>query len=224
MKISYNFDILKVIDIFKKMSENKKTPILGSSMFNFIANMVSKTTVQSSEPAPNKINEDVDMKNDEEQTLIETSSTEYVFVANEETYQKETSKLATDLSTELIIDSSSDREECNLNKRQEKEIKISASNSSELKSNKADFKCTSISTGEYQNSNFLKGCKWSPDGTCIITNSSDSVLRIYDTSHQMLNSQVTEEIELVSLKDKDKKSIYSLMRFADFKANSSSIS
>ncbi|XP_053319884.1 telomerase Cajal body protein 1 [Spea bombifrons] len=28
--------------------------------------------------------------------------------------------------------------------------------------------------------NFLKGCKWAPDGSCILTNSDDNVLRIYN--------------------------------------------
>ncbi|XP_054851124.1 telomerase Cajal body protein 1 isoform X2 [Eublepharis macularius] len=28
--------------------------------------------------------------------------------------------------------------------------------------------------------NFLKGCKWAPDGTCLLTNSADNSLRIYN--------------------------------------------
>ncbi|XP_015277896.1 PREDICTED: telomerase Cajal body protein 1 [Gekko japonicus] len=28
--------------------------------------------------------------------------------------------------------------------------------------------------------NFLKGCKWAPDGTCLLTNSADNCLRIYN--------------------------------------------
>nr|XP_028558655.1 telomerase Cajal body protein 1 [Podarcis muralis]XP_028558656.1 telomerase Cajal body protein 1 [Podarcis muralis] len=28
--------------------------------------------------------------------------------------------------------------------------------------------------------NFLKGCKWAPDGTCLLTNSADNTLRIYN--------------------------------------------
>ncbi|XP_062994175.1 telomerase Cajal body protein 1 [Elgaria multicarinata webbii] len=28
--------------------------------------------------------------------------------------------------------------------------------------------------------NFLKGCKWAPDGTCLVTNSADNTLRIYN--------------------------------------------
>ncbi|PIK60450.1 hypothetical protein BSL78_02631 [Apostichopus japonicus] len=32
----------------------------------------------------------------------------------------------------------------------------------------------------YEGNNFLKGCKWSPDGTCILTNSEDGVLRLFN--------------------------------------------
>ncbi|XP_070585770.1 LOW QUALITY PROTEIN: telomerase Cajal body protein 1 [Erythrolamprus reginae] len=28
--------------------------------------------------------------------------------------------------------------------------------------------------------NYLKGCKWAPDGTCLVTNSADNTLRIYN--------------------------------------------
>ncbi|KAK6478097.1 telomerase Cajal body protein 1 [Huso huso] len=28
--------------------------------------------------------------------------------------------------------------------------------------------------------NFLKGCKWAPDGLCLVTNSADNVLRVYN--------------------------------------------
>lgn len=31
-----------------------------------------------------------------------------------------------------------------------------------------------------QPENFLKGCKWAPDGSCILTNSADNILRIYN--------------------------------------------
>ncbi|XP_075943100.1 telomerase Cajal body protein 1 [Anarhichas minor] len=35
---------------------------------------------------------------------------------------------------------------------------------------------------EYSNfpENYLKGCKWAPDGSCILTNSADNVLRVYN--------------------------------------------
>jgi hypothetical protein len=51
---------------------------------------------------------------------------------------------------------------------------------------------------DYKGTNFLKGCKWSPDGTCIVTNSDDSILRIYDTTFEMLNNENKENIELVN--------------------------
>ncbi|XP_037333772.2 telomerase Cajal body protein 1 [Pungitius pungitius] len=38
------------------------------------------------------------------------------------------------------------------------------------------------SWNEYSNlpENYLKGCKWAPDGSCILTNSADNVLRVYN--------------------------------------------
>nr|XP_056719603.1 telomerase Cajal body protein 1 [Euleptes europaea] len=33
--------------------------------------------------------------------------------------------------------------------------------------------------------NFLKGCKWAPDGTCLLTNSADNCLRIYNLPAEM---------------------------------------
>ena len=33
--------------------------------------------------------------------------------------------------------------------------------------------------------------------TCIITNSNDSVLRIYDTTHEMMNTDNKEQVEIV---------------------------
>ncbi|KAJ9591397.1 hypothetical protein L9F63_002003 [Diploptera punctata] len=32
---------------------------------------------------------------------------------------------------------------------------------------------------------FMKGCKWSPDGTCILTNSEDNVLRVFDLPREL---------------------------------------
>ncbi|KAK7864408.1 hypothetical protein R5R35_000450 [Gryllus longicercus] len=32
---------------------------------------------------------------------------------------------------------------------------------------------------------FTKGCKWSPDGTCILTNSDDNLLRIFDLPREL---------------------------------------
>ncbi|KAK9815178.1 hypothetical protein WJX73_009848 [Symbiochloris irregularis] len=38
-------------------------------------------------------------------------------------------------------------------------------------------------------SNFLKGCKWSPDGACLLTASEDKWLRVYDLPPDCLESQ-----------------------------------
>ncbi|OWA54247.1 Telomerase Cajal body protein 1 [Hypsibius exemplaris] len=36
------------------------------------------------------------------------------------------------------------------------------------------------SKGNIVHDNYLKGCKWAPDGTCILTNSADSSLRLFN--------------------------------------------
>ncbi|XP_058415790.1 telomerase Cajal body protein 1 isoform X3 [Diceros bicornis minor] len=38
-----------------------------------------------------------------------------------------------------------------------------------------------------QSENFLKGCKWAPDGSCILTNSADNILRIYNLPPELYN-------------------------------------
>ena len=35
---------------------------------------------------------------------------------------------------------------------------------------------------------FLKGCKWSPDGTCLLTCAADDVLRLFDLPADLYNS------------------------------------
>lgn len=44
---------------------------------------------------------------------------------------------------------------------------------------------------EYTNvpENFLKGCKWAPDGSCILTNSDDNILRIYNLPSQIYSGE-----------------------------------
>ncbi len=44
---------------------------------------------------------------------------------------------------------------------------------------KKPFACHTGSPQKYGNNNFLKGCKWSPDGSCILTNSEDRTLRVF---------------------------------------------
>lgn len=45
-------------------------------------------------------------------------------------------------------------------------------------------------TSEFNNgfdrkfNNFLKGCKWAPDGSCIVTNSEDKCLRLFNLPSQ----------------------------------------
>ncbi|XP_041034930.1 telomerase Cajal body protein 1 [Carcharodon carcharias] len=37
--------------------------------------------------------------------------------------------------------------------------------------------------------NFLKGCKWAPDGSCILTNSADNTLRIFNLPSELYNGK-----------------------------------
>uniref|UniRef100_A0A1B6D0K4 WD repeat-containing protein 79 n=2 Tax=Clastoptera arizonana TaxID=38151 RepID=A0A1B6D0K4_9HEMI len=46
--------------------------------------------------------------------------------------------------------------------------------------------------------NFLKGCKWSPDGTCLLTTSEDNHLRLYDLPQSLYGKTVlTDDILLL---------------------------
>ncbi|XP_038183507.1 telomerase Cajal body protein 1 isoform X2 [Arvicola amphibius] len=46
--------------------------------------------------------------------------------------------------------------------------------------------------------NFLKGCKWAPDGSCILTNSADNVLRIYNLPPELYSEgEPVEYAEMV---------------------------
>ncbi|KAM4749229.1 LOW QUALITY PROTEIN: telomerase Cajal body protein 1 [Rhinophrynus dorsalis] len=47
--------------------------------------------------------------------------------------------------------------------------------------------------------NFLKGCKWAPDGSCILTNSDDNILRIYNLPPELYtdNWDIAEEMAAV---------------------------
>ncbi|EDV21331.1 uncharacterized protein TRIADDRAFT_60247 [Trichoplax adhaerens] len=40
--------------------------------------------------------------------------------------------------------------------------------------------CVNYSEFHNRSENFLKGCKWSPDGSCLLTNANDNVLRVFD--------------------------------------------
>ncbi|XP_073256663.1 telomerase Cajal body protein 1-like [Porites lutea] len=60
-------------------------------------------------------------------------------------------------------------------------------------------------TGAWQDfessaSNFLKGCKWSPDGSCVLTNSDDNVLRIFNLPVELYNGTAVHGLsEMVSV-------------------------
>ncbi|XP_068732065.1 telomerase Cajal body protein 1-like [Montipora capricornis] len=56
--------------------------------------------------------------------------------------------------------------------------------------------------GEFESSasNFLKGCKWSPDGSCILTNSDDNVLRIFNLPVELYTGTAVQGLsEMVSV-------------------------
>ncbi|XP_023599716.1 telomerase Cajal body protein 1 isoform X2 [Myotis lucifugus] len=54
-----------------------------------------------------------------------------------------------------------------------------------------------------QPENFLKGCKWAPDGSCILTNSADNILRIYNLPPEMYNEgEQREYAEMVRVRAK----------------------
>ncbi|XP_070539017.1 telomerase Cajal body protein 1-like [Ptychodera flava] len=48
-------------------------------------------------------------------------------------------------------------------------------------------------------SNFLKGCKWSPDGSCILTNSDDDNLRVFNLPAEIYLGQYSEIPEMVEV-------------------------
>lgn len=52
----------------------------------------------------------------------------------------------------------------------------------------ATFKLLGVSSAkQFDRENFLKGCKWAPDGTCLVTSSNDAVLRIFDLTADILD-------------------------------------
>ncbi|XP_004376269.1 telomerase Cajal body protein 1 [Trichechus manatus latirostris] len=48
-----------------------------------------------------------------------------------------------------------------------------------------------------QSENFLKGCKWAPDGSCILTNSADNILRIYNLPPELYSEE--EQLEYAEM-------------------------
>lgn len=135
-----------------------KSKVLGSSTFNFIANLASRSTTSN-----DIIKSDIDFSSD---------SCSGVAV--------EDSEIITESSALTASKNSA------LEALSELQVKETATN--------PNFKAVSISDREFGKDNFLKGCKWSPDGTCILTCSDDSVLRLFDTNAQMLNTECCDEI------------------------------
>nr|CAH8827899.1 unnamed protein product [Trichobilharzia regenti] len=73
---------------------------------------------------------------------------------------------------------------------------------------KVDWVCTSPkliaradvefrSSTKFPSNNYLRGCLWSPDGSCILTNSHDNVLRLFNLPSSILspNIEVSSEPE-----------------------------
>ncbi|XP_010613192.1 telomerase Cajal body protein 1 isoform X2 [Fukomys damarensis] len=48
-----------------------------------------------------------------------------------------------------------------------------------------------------QPENFLKGCKWAPDGSCILTSSADNILRIYNLPPELYSDG--EQVECTEM-------------------------
>ncbi|XP_054270937.1 telomerase Cajal body protein 1-like [Macrosteles quadrilineatus] len=46
---------------------------------------------------------------------------------------------------------------------------------------------------------FLKGCKWSPDGTCLLTNSGDATMRLFDLPLDLYNCQCLHKTDFPEL-------------------------
>ncbi|KAM6174949.1 telomerase Cajal body protein 1 [Erethizon dorsatum] len=59
------------------------------------------------------------------------------------------------------------------------------------------FLSASWSEFSAQPENFLKGCKWAPDGSCILTNSADNILRIYNLPPELYNDG--EQVEYAEM-------------------------
>uniref|UniRef100_A0A8C4R5A0 Telomerase Cajal body protein 1 n=1 Tax=Eptatretus burgeri TaxID=7764 RepID=A0A8C4R5A0_EPTBU len=61
-----------------------------------------------------------------------------------------------------------------------------------------DFKWTpwllneTCSEFSFQKENFLKGCKWAPDGTCLATTSEDNIVRVFNLPSQLCQDNSTE--------------------------------
>ncbi|XP_039256888.2 telomerase Cajal body protein 1-like [Styela clava] len=69
---------------------------------------------------------------------------------------------------------------------------------------------TLLASFELGKGNFFKGCKWAPDGLCLMTNSDDNIIRLYNTPMEILSKNWDKspfKIE-VCLKLKEAETIY----------------
>ena len=50
-----------------------------------------------------------------------------------------------------------------------------------------------------QTNNYLKGCKWSPDGSCLLTNSEDHCLRLFNLPENLCQNPIILDDETQEL-------------------------
>ncbi|XP_002739867.1 telomerase Cajal body protein 1-like [Saccoglossus kowalevskii] len=100
--------------------------------------------------------------------------------------------------TEMSVDSEQTNEAKNHERGDEMDFWESYSNASTIP---YDFSCTHQLAGSWRDfendkANFLKGCKWSPDGSCILTNSDDDILRIFNLPGEMYEGKYDDLPEM----------------------------
>jgi hypothetical protein len=87
------------------------------------------------------------------------------------------SEIRKPVSTELLEEESSNSVTNADGKKQEAE----KPENSQTLSVSSNWRTLIKSTSEFQKfNNFLKGVRWSPDGTCLLTNSEDNILRVFE--------------------------------------------
>ncbi|CAF0809624.1 unnamed protein product [Brachionus calyciflorus] len=184
---------------------SKKSSILGSSMFNFIANIATKNVKLTDTTTDESVKSDTDK--------------EHMELSDEESIRK-TELLASNFRMDLRLSKESDSEGNSLHSEQilsvTKEEIFDMKKIEEIDEiqSKFEFKLLSkaekeFATESHKFENITKGCKWSPDGTCLLTNSEDKTLRIFDLNNEMLNpeEQTVNEIS-PSLKMTEPEIIY----------------
>jgi WD40 repeat protein len=116
------------------------------------------------------------------------------------------SEIRKPVSTELLEEESSNSVTNADGKKQEAE----KPENSQTLSVSSNWRTLIKSTSEFQKfNNFLKGVRWSPDGTCLLTNSEDNILRVFEVPSQVYNQTATTPQEIYSvLRSKEAESIY----------------